>query len=788
MKIEAIIKNVVFTSEDYSVVEISIGKESINACGNIPYPRVGQKLTLTGTKKFNKNYNQEQFYVDDCESNDNSFAIIKFLCDFIPGIGEKRAQSIAIKYSNIEDYFKDAPKIQKDIFKDKKMYYELYQLTNGSITKNQATRIIESYEEESASTIKENPYILTQLDGFGFKKADKIAKGCNIPIDSNVRILAGIHYILKNAKSNGHVFIYINELKQQTLDLLFEYSELKHIYYDQILKTTESTDTSIWDDLYISKLTDKQLQNIIEKHSYDTHIKKLEEDEVECLKAFIALYDSMAQKIDQMINKQSIDISNAKDIEKTLENNKSAEFVIETYKSKCAVYEMKNFKNEYYTAKALVTLTNLRPIKKYNKAKVDAVIAQVEKEDSIADGTTRKFNKDQIQAVHNGLKYRVSIITGGPGRGKTTILRAVCRAWGTKNTVLLAPTGKAANKMYHDTGVPASTIHRYIRKVSEIPDGSCVIIDETSMLDLDIIAKVLKRGAHKKFHIIFVGDKDQLPSIGVGAILEDLILSETIPCTILTECYRNDGSILKNVNIVNSGGRIQDFVKDIHTRSFLDDRRLKVESIVGVYKHQVKEYGITNTTILTPMNRGEKGVENLNKLIQQAVNPNGRSITIGKKTFREGDRVINIKNNYKINCVIDNEPALGVFNGEVGIITGISYLPKKITVKFDDGKVAFYQETPEVSEKDALSLLDLAYATTIHKSQGSEYESVILYMDTSAYLLLSRKLLYTAMSRAKKHLILLGTPKAYYIAINNAKVEKRHTRMEYRLRSFKEAA
>jgi exodeoxyribonuclease V alpha subunit len=811
---EGIINKVIFTGENnFAIISLTTQEKTITASGQIPYPIEGTRLKIEGEEFYNKNYNENQIRVSSAEAIGMSaldLAAIKFLSTYIYGFGDKKSQKLVLSYGNdlidlfenhkdvIEKSVKNVKRVYED-FEDSRDVYEIFMITGGDITEKQAAAAINYYGKDAANIIRDNPYQLTKIKGLGFKKVDRIAKGTGIQMGDDKRIYAGIHYTLEEATTkNGHSYLLIDQLVENAFDLLFEYDELKTIYYRDILKTTVPDDLSIWEELFISTLSNKELKNII-ANGYAQYDNVLSTEESECLSILTNIANKMREDTVRIINENSVDVTNEKNpvpkIRVGMDSEK--ELVTETINTNTAVYRSITFLCEYNVAKTLFALTKKPSLKSVPDYIINRVIAQIEKEDSIAAGAERHFNDDQRLAVKRALGNRISIITGGPGRGKTTILRAVCDIWG-RNVKLLAPTGKAANKMTADTKRRAMTIHRLLAEAEKqktcIFENALIVIDETSMVDLELINGLLKI-LPNSYHIVFVGDKDQLPSIGVGAILEDMIKSNTIPYTFLTKCYRNDGSILQNVDLVNAGGRVRDFKNDTHCRVLLDERSLKVESIVRIFQKQVSKYGLGNVMILVPKRTNAKGVENLNKLIQAQINPyqkNKEEISTILYKLRVGDRVINTKNIYDMPIKILDEngqykDGLGVFNGDTGVIKAIYKSPEpKIVVEFDDGKIGYYGETKYSSASENFNRLSLAYAITIHKSQGSEYKSVILYMGMDSYILLGRKLLYTAMSRAKESLIMLGEPKAYHVAINNTAIQRRNSRMEYRLRQFQE--
>lgn len=390
--------------------------------------------------------------------------------------------------------------------------------------------------------------------------------------------------------------------------------------------------------------------------------------------------------------------------------------------------------------------------------------------------------QQQSVALERSLKNKFSIITGGPGVGKTTIIRALVEIYRARRlkTVLAAPTGRAAKRMAESVGADAQTIHRLLKynpATNEFTfnednkcDGDVFIFDETSMIDLELAADLLAAipaGAA----VVWVGDTDQLPSVGAGNVLGDLIKSGMVPGTRLNVIFRQDsaGLIVANAHHVNAG-------EPLETRSgdgdfyFVkcDDPALCLERAIELMTSRIpKKFGLDpfrDVQILTPMRRNLLGTESLNAEIQKALNPAGDSVVRSGCVFRTGDRVMQLRNNY------DKD----VFNGDVGFIQSVDAGERSIVATFDGRPVRY-----DAGELDELVL---AYATTIHKSQGSEYPAVIVLLHTQHYVMLQRNLLYTAITRGKKLVLLMGSPYAVDQAIKNNSVKERRTSLPERLK------
>jgi exodeoxyribonuclease V alpha subunit len=381
----------------------------------------------------------------------------------------------------------------------------------------------------------------------------------------------------------------------------------------------------------------------------------------------------------------------------------------------------------------------------------------------------------QSMALKGSLENKFSIITGGPGVGKTTIVKALVDIYRRKNltVTLAAPTGRAAKRMTESVGVQAQTIHKLLKlnpvtnrfvHDSENPILSDVFIfDETSMIDVRLASELLS-AIPDEACVVWVGDTDQLPSVGAGNVLGDLIKSGVVASTRLDVIFRQDtsGLIVKNAHHVNAGEPLESRPgeSDFYFIRAEDPQVCLSRAIEFMTDRIPRKFGMNpleDVQILSPMRKNTLGTDNINLEIQKAINPHGDSVTKGAYVFRTGDRVMQLRNNY------DKE----VYNGDVGFIKAVSASERSIVVNFDGRPVKY-----DGSELDELTL---AYATTIHKSQGSEYPAVIVIMHTQHYMMLQRNLLYTAITRARKLVLLIGVPYAVSRAIETNVVRQRRT-------------
>lgn len=390
------------------------------------------------------------------------------------------------------------------------------------------------------------------------------------------------------------------------------------------------------------------------------------------------------------------------------------------------------------------------------------------------------YDEVQQAAIRQALESKVMVLTGGPGTGKTTTTQGIIAAFKSRGMQILlaAPTGRAAKRMTEATGMEAKTIHRLLeynpmdgyKRNDENPlEGDVLIVDECSMIDIMLFYNLMK-AIPETMRLILVGDIDQLPSVGAGNVLRDIIDSRQIPVVRLTRIFRQAQSsrIVMNAHAINAGqfpnisnGRNTDFF-------FIkaEDAETIPQLIVSLVRDRLsKTYGYKpkEIQVLTPMQRGNVGAGNLNTELQSALNPSEPALTRGGYTFRQGDKVMQIRNNYDKN----------VFNGDIGYVNAVDTTERTLTVIYD-GRLVEY----DVSELDELTL---AYAVTIHKSQGSEFPVVVIPVTMKHYVMLQRNLIYTGITRAKKICVLVGTTKALAYAIKQNTVSKRNTKLKERL-------
>ena len=400
--------------------------------------------------------------------------------------------------------------------------------------------------------------------------------------------------------------------------------------------------------------------------------------------------------------------------------------------------------------------------------------------EEIVKQTSIQYDDIQIAAIGQAVKSKFMVLTGGPGTGKTTTTLGIIAALESlgQSILLAAPTGRAAKRMSEATGKEAKTIHRllefnpaegYGRNDENPLEGDVLIVDESSMIDIILMNSLLK-AVPSQMKVILVGDIDQLPSVGAGNVLRDIIDSDVVPVVRLTRIFRQAQSsrIITNAHKINQGvfpdisnGKDADFffIKQ-------EDPELAAKEIVNIVKNRIPKayhYSTNDIQVLAPMQRSVVGATNLNIILQEAINPEGDSLSRGGFKYRKGDRIMQIRNNY------DKE----VFNGDIGYVKEVNLEERTLTV--------IYEGRPVEYEDSELDELTLAYATTIHKSQGSEYPVVVIPLLMTHFVMLQRNLIYTGITRAKKICIIVGTTKALAYSVHNMVVLKRNTKLKERL-------
>lgn len=466
-----------------------------------------------------------------------------------------------------------------------------------------------------------------------------------------------------------------------------------------------------------------------------------------------------------------------------------------SYNGVRAVADSTAFLTESYIAYKLVYLSKSAPKMQVSEEVIERVLAR-----------EVMLSPEQNAAVRMAVSAPVSVITGGPGTGKTTILNQVLKIFEQSGvvTLLAAPTGRAAKRMENATGRPAKTIHRLLeygadpeeedtanfgnfRRDEDHPlEADAVIIDESSMVDVFLMRSLLA-ALEPGTRLILTGDADQLPSVGPGNVLKDIIASGVAPSTVLNEVFRAGGNIVLNAHKVNLGQPIELFRAGDFVFQPIASPEEALQAVLTGYLHRM-ELGesMEEVQVICPIKKGTIGVYHINQQIREALNPRRvekQEVTYGESLFREGDKVMQIVNNYTKSWHIEGaSPVLtkgeGVYNGDMGRIVRISAEERTLHILFDGERIAEYSF-------EELNEIELAYAVTVHKSQGSEFDTVILPLCYGYSDFLTRNLLYTALTRAKKKLIIIGRESTVRNMIGNARISQRFTALDHEIKKEK---
>lgn len=723
------VKTVTYFNEEngYFVVKVTVpsSKNEITVLGNSPSIHVGESISAKGTwirnSQWGPQFKATEVVLTHPNSNDG---IERFLVSSVEGVGKSFAKKlVSIFGADIFDVIEKSPeKLSKIQGIGKKRVDSLIASYNSQksireimvflfecgLTSSRAQKIYEKYGDQSIATIKKNPYVLCRdLWGFGFATADEVAKSQGIKDSNPDRVRAGLLHVLGEFVGQGTCGVPMPKLREACAELLSV--------------PLEDIDLAI----------------------------RAEISGREVVKDFVSLTDQ---------NGNPVDIE--------------------------CLFLSKIYKAEIHIADRLLHLASRPPVKPI--LNIDAIIAQSETDLKI------ELDPTQREAVKVALANQVCVITGGPGTGKSTITKVILHSFekaGLKSITLCAPTGKASKRMMEATNRPASTIHRTLGidksgrfkfNRSNPIESDVFLSDEFSMADVFIASGVVD-AISVTSRLIIIGDVDQLPSVGPGKVLSDIISSNALPTIKLTKIFRQAATsdIIKYAHAINNGQFLKpsddpnsDFkmiLKDpIDPDDDMEKRQLREESLNRIVKSVFfckSKYGfnpIRDVQVLAPMRKGVLGIENINIVLQEKLNPRGvaQGIEAFGSKWGVGDKVMQMVNNY------DKD----VLNGDVGYIKSIDKANKKVVIEFDIGDVTYM-----VSE---LSELNLAYAFSIHKSQGSEFPVALLTIDTSHWMMLKRNLLYTGVTRAKKLCVVFGSKTAVRKCIKSDQNDDRVTKLK----------
>jgi exodeoxyribonuclease V alpha subunit len=664
-----------------------------------------------------------QFQVDSYQRflPQSKEGVISYLSsDLFPGIGKKTAEKIVdtLGESALTQILNDRTVLEKvrGIPKDKqeKIYYTLHEnqgfeqivveLSKYGFGLKMAQKMYSAFREETIEHLRTNPYLFVfEVEGFGFLRADQIAKQNGIPTDHPTRLQAACIFVLQNSIQDGHVYVPIDQLMHEMDELL--QGERNHIQPDKIS-------------------------------------------------------------------------------EQIVELNKNKEIIVTDGK----VYLPSLYYSETGFCSQIKRIANNDLERKFTDAELLKIVGKMEEEESIS------YGKEQYEAIETALTSKIMIVTGGPGTGKTTVIKGILNAYSKihklslnnddyeeKDTfpfVLTAPTGRAAKRMYESTGIESMTIHRLLgwdghetfdKDEENQLKGKIIVIDEFSMVDI-WLAYQLFRAIPTDMQVLIVGDEDQLPSVGPGQVLSDILASGVIPKIQLKEVYRQkEGSkIIQLAHDIKNGQVGQNQLSKANDFNFFSCNDYQVVDIVTqiVKKAHDKGVDLRQVQVLAPMYRSKAGIHTLNEALQQVLNPKkqgDREMRFGDISYRKGDKVIQLV----------NQPEDGVFNGDIGEIVAIfekdetKEQEEQLVVQYDDREVGY-------AKTDLINIMH-AYCTSIHKSQGSEFQIVIMPVIPGYFRMLRKNLLYTGITRAKQSLIICGDKDAFIRGVMTEDTNKRFT-------------
>ncbi len=737
-QLEASILGTVYRNEEngYSVLSVRVGRSEVTVVGSLPELNPGEQALFSGEWTEHKSYGR-QFKASSFEiqAPTTLLGIERYLAGgAIRGIGPTTAHQIVAHFgeetlSVLSEHphrltelsgigKKRAAMIAESFAAQQGTRQAIIFLQSYGIPAPLAIRIAQYYGESTKAVIQTDPYRLCDdLEGVGFRTADRIGIALGTALDGGSRVRCALKYLLREAAAaSGHCFLPEEVLTGQAAELLRIPGEI-------------------------------------------------------CAQVATGL----------LLNRELV-------AEMDEDGNTRRFYLPETYRAESEV--------------ALRLRSLIGAVRPGTWPRANREISRFEHEHQIS------FSPRQREAILQALEAGVFVITGGPGTGKTTIINCILSLLSREQVVLLcAPTGRAAKRMTEATGAEARTIHRlleysgeekaFTRGVDNPLEADCVIADEASMIDLPLM-KALLRAIAPGTRLILVGDADQLPSVGPGNVLGDILDSGSVPCVRLTDIYRQSeqSHIVLNAHLINSGkmpllnGKGTDFF--FERKPLLREAAADIVSLVrsrlpgylGYDPQEAVRQAVRNIQVLAPAKKGECGVQNLNLLLQEALNPPARSIpqiTWGETVFRLGDKVIQTRNNYDLvwHRSTDKgwEDGSGIFNGDIGFILQVDPGEHTLTVRFDEDRDVVY-ETADLED------LSLAYCLSVHKSQGSEFPVVVMPVTGGPPMLLTRNLFYTAVTRARSLVVLVGTEGVIQAMVQNDHEIRRYTTLALRLKEI----
>lgn len=633
------------------------------------------------------------------------------------------------------------------------------------IGKSMAKRIVDHFGDDTMNIINYDTDRLLEIDGIGKKKLAGIVES----LQQN----QGMREVMLFLQTYGITALFAskiyNKFGRSAINLVKENPYMLAEEIDGIgFLTADKVARAMGVELNSPLRINASVQYILKQSASEGHTYLPKDVLVQQVKKMTGVQDDVA---DNAITELAL-------------KDKAA--VVEYDGKKCVYYEAFYYAEKYIANKLISMMSQTIYTKKHDPKLVEACCEAYERENKI------KLHVEQFNAVKMAVEMPASIITGGPGTGKTTIIKCLLDIFDKMDlrTELAAPTGRAAKRMAQTTGRTAQTLHRLLeydyngddsysfsRNDSNPLDCDVLIIDEMSMVDTMLMFYALKASS-VTMKIIFVGDEDQLPSVGPGNVLHDLLASNAVPYTKLVEIYRQDNqsTIVTNAHKINHGE--MPTISSKQGDFFLMKRQTPqsiVDTLVDTVVRRLNDYygyePIKDIQVLSPTRKGIAGVNNLNKVLQAALNPpeyNKNEYEYRDNIFREGDRIMQIKNDYTIEWESESSHGTGIFNGDMGVIRTIDADNDSMLVEMDDGKVIDYRFS-------WLDEIELAYAATVHKSQGNQFPVVVMPLAGGSNMLFSRSLLYTGITRAEKLVILVGREDVLRFMVENNYKSVRYT-------------
>ncbi len=743
----------------------------VTVVGNLPEITPGESLRLQGQWTTNSQYGK-QFRADKCEQvlTATIEGLKKYLgSGLIKGVGPVTANRIVKRFGletldvldgspeRIREVLGIGPKRAEAIARawdeQKSIKQVMLFLQGHGVNTGLAVKIYKQYGDAAIDLVQSDPYRLAHdIYGIGFKTADKIAHDLGLPHDAPSRVAAGVVYTLSNFTEQGHVFAPQSKL-------VHDASELLSVQPDQVtasLDTLQQTDQIKRDVIY-------PIVGSLPKRQPSTPVSTPEE--------FMAAEEAARNA------PLTYTIPESKP---RLAPSPSQQAL----RDEVAIYLTPFYQGEVYVARRLNAIIDSKASRLGDLGRVNLQAALNEASAIVSNRPAARLSDQQQLAVRTALTRKVTVLTGGPGTGKTTTMRAVIDLLEKFNHryALASPTGRAAKRLSQATGRAAKTIHRLLeyapaegfkRNMQNLLEVDMLIVDEASMIDLLLMNNLLK-AVPVDAHLLLVGDVDQLPSVGAGDVLRDVIASERAAVIRLDVIFRQamNSHIITNSHRINRGQmpltprEADDFFLFVK-----EDPDEAAELIVDLVAARIpNKFGLkpADIQVLSPLYRGSTGVTVLNARLQEKLNPPSPHKTERKLAgtlFRTGDRVLQTRNNY------DKD----VYNGDLGYITAIDLENQTLAAQIDDRVVEY-----DWSEADELTL---AYAVSVHKAQGSEYPAIVMPLLTQHYLMLQRNLLYTAVTRARQLVVLVGSKRALAMAVKNNQPAQRYSGLAERLSS-----